>query len=570
MINVATGSPTRIVTRMPTSIVLAGLLAALLMVPASAQESPAPGPSMAGRSTVYAPNAAVATSQPLATSAALEVLQAGGNAFDAAVAAAAMLGVVEPHMTGMGGDMFMLAWSAAEGRLVGLDGSGRAGSLLDAAALVEAGQERMPSVGAVPVTVPGALSGWAAMLERFGSRPLADALAPAIRVARNGFPVSPIIAEQWQGSADVLQRDPGARDTYLVDGARAPLAGEWFRNPDLADSYQAVADGGPGVLYGGALGQRLVDGLATLGGNLTIEDLQNHEVRWVVPLRQDFRGYTVWQLPPSGQGIAALQMLGILEPFDLKAMGHNSPDYLHHLIEAKKLAYADLAKYVADPDWMEIDPEDLLDPAYLDEQRAGIRRGIATDRLDPDPAVQASETIYLSVADRDGNMVSFINSIYSYFGSGVVVPGTGMVLQNRGAGFTLEEGHPNRAAPGKRPFHTIIPGFVTRDDEPWMAFGLMGGAMQPQGHTQLLLNLIEFDMDPQEAVDAARFRHLSGSRVAVEAPVAPEVRQSLEAMGHEVVVRGGGAFGGAQLVIRLDRGWAAASDPRKDGHAAGN
>lgn len=570
MIHAALGSLARIAAHLPASLALAGLSAAVLMMPASAQESQEIRSSMAGRSTVYAPNAAVATSQPLATSAAMEVLRAGGNAFDAAVAAAAMLGVVEPHMTGMGGDMFMLAWSSEEGRLVGLDGSGRAGAGLDADALLAEGHERMPYRGAVPVTVPGALSGWSAMLERYGSISLGDALAPAIRVAREGFPVSPIIADQWQGSADALLEDPGARATFLVAGDRAPRAGEWFSNPDLADTYQAVVEGGPGTLYGGALGRRLVEGLNALGGTLTLDDLAQHEPRWVEPLKQDFRGYTVWQLPPSGQGIAALQMLGILEPFDLGAMGHNSSEYLHHLIEAKKLAYADLDRYVADPEWMEIDPQELLDPAYLDEQRARIRRGVAADRPDPDPAVQASETIYLSVADKDGNMVSFINSVYAYFGSAVVVPGTGMVLQNRGAGFTLAEGHPNRAAPGKRPFHTIIPGFVTREGEPWMAFGLMGGAMQPQGHTQLLLNLIEFGMDPQDAVDAARFRHLSGPRVAVEAPVTPEVREALEAMGHEVVVRDGGAFGGAQLVIRLDRGWAAASDPRKDGHAAGN
>lgn len=550
--------------------VLTCLSLAMPVNPAAGQDAEATEPSMAGRSTVYAPNAAVATSQPLATSAAMEILQAGGNAFDAAVAAAAVLGVVEPHMTGMGGDMFMLAWSAEEGRLVGLDGSGRAGSRLDADALLADGQERMPYRGAVPVTVPGALSGWSAMLERYGTVPLAQALDPAIRIASEGFPVSPIIAKQWAESADVLKEDPGASATYLLDGARAPMAGEWFRNPDLAATYRAVADGGPGVLYGGALGSTLVEGLEAMGGTLTLEDLANHQPHWVEPLRQDFRGYTVWQLPPSGQGIAALQMMGILEAFDLKSMGHNSAEYLHHLVEAKKLAYADLDKYVADPEWMEIDPMDLLDPEYLDGQRAKIRRGVAADRPDPDPAVQSSETIYLSVADKDGNMVSFINSVYAYFGSGVVVPGTGMMLQNRGAGFTLEAGHPNRAAPGKRPFHTIIPGFVTRAGEPWMAFGLMGGAMQPQGHAQLLLNLIEFEMDPQDAVDAARFRHLSGSRVAVEAPVSPQVRASLEAMGHEVVVRDGGAFGGAQLVIRLDRGWAAASDPRKDGHAAGN
>ncbi len=535
-----------------------------------AQGPPEPAADMAGRSTVYAPNGAVATSQPLATTAALHILQQGGNAFDAAVAAAAVLGVVEPHMTGMGGDMFMLAWSAEESRLVGLDASGRGGSRLDADRLLAEGHESMPYRGATSVTVPGALSGWNAMLERYGTLSLAQALEPGIRIAREGFPVTPIIAEQWQGSVEALAEDPGAAAAYLIDGERAPEPGEWFRNPDLARTYERVARGGPGELYGGALGRELVEALDPLGGTLTLQDLAAHSVTWVEPLRQTFHDYTIWQLPPSGQGIAALQMLALLEPYDLAAMGHNSPGYLHHLIEAKKLAYEDLRRYVADPEWMEISPNELLDPAYIDERRRLIRSGVATDREDPDPAVQASETIYLAVADRHGNMVSFINSVYGYFGSAVVVPGTGFVLQNRGAGFTLEAGHPNRAAPGKRPFHTIIPGFVTRDEEPYMAFGLMGGAMQPQGHAQLLLNLLVFGMDPQEAVDATRFRHLSGQRVAVEPPMSESVRSALEDMGHEVSVRGGGSFGGAQLVIRLPRGWAAASDPRKDGHAAGH
>ncbi len=526
--------------------------------------------TMAARSTVYAPRGVVATSQPLASAAALSVLEGGGNAVDAAVAAAAVLNVVEPHMTGMGGDVFALLWDAGAGRLVGLDASGRAGSLMTRDTLLAMGADDIPYRGPGSVTVPGALSGWSALLERFGTLSLAETLAPAIRLAEEGFPVSPIIAEQWAETADVLERDPGARATYLVDGGRPPRTGEWFANPDLAASLRTVAREGPGALYGGALGQRVVDGLSAMGGFLTMEDLRQHEVRWIEPLSADFRGYTLWELPPAGQGVAALEMLRILEPFDLESMGHNSTAYLHHLVEAKKLAFADLARYVSDPETMEIDPGSLLDDDFVAARRALIDPGVAADRVDPGEAATATETIYLSVADRHGNRVSFINSIYEYFGSGVVVPGTDFALQNRGAGFTLEEGHPNQVAPGKRPFHTLIPGFVTRDGEPWLAFGVMGGSMQPQGHVQVLLNLAVFGMDLQQAVDAPRFRHYSGRRLMLEPAIPDEVRAGLAALGHEIGDEAGVAFGGAQAVMRLERGWAAASDPRKDGTAVGH
>ena len=524
---------------------------------------------MGRRSTVYAPRAAAATSQPLATAAALEIMQQGGNAIDGAVAAAAVLNVVEPHMTGMGGDAFSIVWWAETGELFGIDASGRSGSGMTVEALRERGHERMPGSGPEAVTVPGAVSGWSALVERFGKLTLAEVLAPAIRIARDGFPVTPVIARQWGGATGKLAGDEGARATYLVDGERAPRAGEWMANPDLARTFQRIADEGPAVLYGGSLGRELVDGLEALGGFITLEDLAAHEPRWVEPLSADFRGYTVWELPPAGQGIAALEMLEILEPFDLAGMGHNSADYLHHLIEAKKLAFADLSRYVSDPETMEIDPNALLSPGYVDARRALIDPDVAADRVGPGRAVTDSETIYLSVADADGNMVSFINSVYSSFGSGVVIPGLGFALQNRGAGFTMEDGHPNQVAPRKRPFHTIIPGFVTRDGEPVMAFGVMGGSMQPQGHTQLLLNMLVFGMDPQEAVDAARFRHLSGLRVAIER-VSDEVAADLEARGHEIADWRRTDFGGAQVILRLARGWAAASEPRKDGHAAGN
>ena len=509
----------------------------------------------------------VATSQPLATGAALKVLEAGGNAVDAAVAAAAVLNVTEPYMTGIGGDMFAILWWADEGRLVGLDASGKSGSKVDVQALLAEGADRVPGSGARSVTVPGALSGWQALLERYGTMSMAEVLESAIRIADEGFPVTPIIAKDWADNVEALRRDEGAAATFLIDG-EAPDAGEWFRNPDLARTFRGIAADGIGTFYGGELGHRVVAGLDRLGGYITLQDLRNHEYRWVTPLSVDYKGYTLHELPPAGQGVAALQMLKILEGFDLKSMGHNSAHYLHTLIEAKKLADADLNRYVADPDHMEVQPDVLLDSAYLAGRAGLIDPAVAADRPDPGHFATESETIYLTVADEHGNMISFINSVFGYFGSRVVVPGTGFVLQNRGSGFTLEEGHPNRMAPNKRPFHTIIPAFVTKGGQPWMSFGVMGGAMQPQGHVQVLLNLIEFGMDPQEAIDAARFRHFSGKTVAIE-NLDPGVAKRLEALGHALRDPDGIAFGGGQAILKLVRGWAAASDPRKDGMAAG-
>ena len=552
-----------------TLLTLAAMVMTLSDLPAQEADEVS-ATTVAGRSTVYAPRGMAATSQPLASSVALEILMAGGNAIDASVAAAAVLNVVEPHMTGIGGDMFAILWSAEEGRLVGLDASGRAGSLMTPEALREKGHDDIPYRGPESITVPGALSGWAALLEEYGTLSLAEALAPAIRIAEEGFPVSPIIAGQWRGNRSVLQRYEGAAETYLIDGERGPDAGEWFRNPDLAQTFRTVAEGGQEAFYGGDLGARMVEHIQAEGGYITLDDLRAQQVSWVDPISVDFRGYTVWELPPSGQGVAALQMLKILESYDLEGMGHNSAEYLHHLIEAKKLAFADLARYVADPDHMEVSVESLLEDSYIDARRALIDPTRAMERPEPGVAVTQSETIYLTVADSEGNMISFINSIFEYFGSGVVVPGTGFAMQNRAAGFTLEDGHPNQVAPGKRPFHTIIPGFVTKDGDPWMSFGLMGGAMQPPGHTQLLLNLLVFDMDVQEAIDAPRFRHYNGFNVRVEAPITFEVRAALEAMGHDITQAGGGAFGGAQAIIRLPQGWAAGSDPRKDGMAIGH
>jgi gamma-glutamyltranspeptidase/glutathione hydrolase len=367
----------------------------------------------------------------------------------------------------------------------------------------------------------------------------------------------------------------------IPEGAarRAPRAGDWFRNPDYAQTLRAIAKGGTRALYDGSLGEKLVARVHELGGFLTMDDLRKNEPTWVTPISVDFKGYRIWELPPNNQGIATLEMLKMLEPYDLPALGQNSSAYLHLLIEAKKLAYADLARYVGDADHLTVPPSYLLSDKFIAERRSHIDPKHAAMHADPGPALTSSETIYLTVADSAGNMVSFINSLFDEFGSGVVVPGTGFALQDRGAGFTLEAGLPNTVAPGKRPFHTLIPGFVTkpsanpqpdgRGDEPWMSFGLMGGAMQAQGHVQFLLNLLVFGMDVQQSMDAARFRHTEGTHVLLEAPITDSVRTALTALGHEIIPIHGLQFGGSQAIIKLPRGYMAGSDPRKDGYAAG-
>ena len=523
---------------------------------------------------MYAPNGIAATSQPLATSAALAVLQRGGNAIDAAITAAAVLSVVEPMMTGIGGDMFAIIWSARDRQLTAINASGRAGALMTRDELVRRGRTRGVPRGAEAITVPGGLAGWQALLDKYGTITLAQALEPAIRYADSGFVVTPVIAGDWAGQLNVLRRDSGATATFLRDG-QPPKPGDWFTNPDLARTFREIAKDGPATLYGGALGQRIVDRVRQLGGFLTLDDMRKHEVTWVTPISVDFRGYRVWELPPSNQGIATLEMLRILEPYDLKGMGHNSAAYLHHLIEAKKLAYADLARYAGDPDHLTLKPKEWLSDAFIEERRKQLNPSKAMIRAEPGPERVASETIYLTVADREGNMISFINSIYELFGSGVVVPGTGFALHDRGSGFTVTPGLPNTVAPGKRPFHTLIPGFVTipasgqSPERPYMSFGLMGGAMQAQGHTQFLLNHLLFGMDVQEAIDAGRFRHMDSTRVVVEPTLPDSVVSALRALGHAVTFGRSAQFGGSQAIIRLSRGYVAGSDPRKDGHAAG-
>jgi gamma-glutamyltranspeptidase/glutathione hydrolase len=444
--------------------------------------------------------------------------------------------------------------------------------------LLRRGRTRMPTRGIETVTVPGALAGWDELLKKYGTITLAQAIAPAIRYAQEGYPVTPIIADDWKAEETVLARDSAAKATFMPSG-HAPVAGEWFRNPDYARTLREIAAGGAAVLYGGPLGQRIVAHSQKLGGFLTIDDLRANKPTWVTPISVTFKGYRVWELPPNNQGVAALEMLKILEPYDLKGMGHNSAAYLHHVIEAKKLAYADLARYVGDADHLVMPVDRMLSDPFIAERRSHLDDSRAQGRVEPGPALTSSETIYLTAADSAGNMVSFINSLFDAFGSGVVVPGTGFALHDRGAGFTMETGLPNTVAPGKRPFHTLIPAFVSRPgstptadgsaDTPWMSFGLMGGAMQAQGHAQLLLNLLVFGMDIQRAIDAARFRHLTGMDVAIESAVGDSVRAALGRMGHVVTEGRRTQMGGSQAIIRLPHGYAAGSDPRKDGMAVG-
>lgn len=533
---------------------------------------------------VYAPHGVVATSQPLASQAGLAVLQNGGNAVDAAVTAAAVLSVVEPYMTGIGGDMFAMVWLEQEQRLIGINGSGHAGALMTPDKL--AGRNRVPDEGAQSITLPGALSGWAMLLETHGTISLAQALAPAIALAENGFPISKTTAEEWGLFESKINYDLGARSTFWIDGARTPVAGEWFVNTDYANTLKLIAAEGPKVLYGGKLGEKIAARVQELGGFLTPSDFANYQAQWVEPMSVSYKEYRLWELPPNGQGIAALEMLKILEPYDLKAMQHNSATYLHHLIEAKKLAYADLEHFVGDPEFMQIKAEQLLDDAVIAKRRALIKPEQAMQQAEPEASLTTSDTTYLSAADKDGNMVSFINSNAGPFGSGVVVLGTGFALQNRGVGLSLQPDRANTVAPGRKPFHTIIPGFVTKADaqgkqQPWLSFGIVGGPQQPQAHVQMLLNMVEFGMDIQEAIDAPRFRHWQGNSVSFEQGIPQSTVDELYSRGHApqnpvlATVQGffhgnnpGLVFGGGQGVMKTSRGYVAGSDSRRDGVAA--
>jgi len=522
------------------------------------------------RSMVLARRGMICASQPLAAEAGLAVLRAGGNAFDAAVAAAAVLNVVEPMSTGIGGDMYALAWSAKEGRLVGLNGSGRSAAAATVARYRELGLDAIPTHGPHAITVPGAFHGWATLIENHGSLPLGAILADAIRHADEGFAVSEVIAENWQGGLVHREVAEFAR-TYLVrdgDDWRAPRLGEIVRQPDLARTFRALAAGGIDTFYRGEIAQRIAAFLESEGSLIRAVDLAKHSSTFVAPVSTDYRGYVLHELPPNGQGIVALEMLNILEGYDLRALGHNSTGYVHLLAEAKKLAFADRDTFITDLDYRKLPVETLISKPYAERMRARIDRGRA-GRFEKSTLEIGDDTVYLATADRDGNMVSFINSLFYGFGSGLVVPGTGICLQNRGALFRLDDAHRNRIEPSKRPLHTIIPAFVTRDGKPWLCYGVMGGDMQPQGHVQVLVNLVDFGMNPQEAGEAARVREADGA-VFVENGVAAATIDGLRALGHRVE-RAANAFGGYQgILVDRERGvYLGGSDNRKDGCALG-
>jgi gamma-glutamyltranspeptidase/glutathione hydrolase len=556
------------------------MIFATALIPQLPGDRPAPNPR-ATRSVVMARNGAIATSQPLATAAGLRVLQSGGNAIDAAVTAAAVLSVVEPTMNGIGGDLFSIVYDAKSQSVHGLNASGRAPAAATLAEFQKRGIQKIPLRGPLSVSVPGVVDGWNELLTKYGTITLAQALEPAIRYAREGYGVSEIVSWQWREVEDVLRKDANAAAVLLPSG-KPPAAGDIFKNPALAGSLEQIARGGRDAFYRGPIGKAIADDLQKKGGLITAQDLAANHADWVEPLSTTYRGYKVLELPPNTQGIVSLEMLNILEGYDVKSLGHNTAAYLHLLVEAKRIAFADRDAWIGDPSTT---PSAAIERMLSKDYAAVRRREISPDHaakqyaplaLDghstPGPGDHPramGDTVYLTAADGQGNAISLIQSLYEAFGSGIVAGDTGIVLQNRGSLFSLEPGHPNQLAPGKRPFHTLIPAMVMKDGRPWFTFGVMGGDMQAQGHVQVLLNLIDFGMNVQEAGEAARFRH-SGEGLALESNISSDARFGLNARGHKLINQIG-AFGGFQgiLIDPTTRMLMAGSDPRKDGMAAG-
>ncbi|KPF85536.1 gamma-glutamyltransferase [alpha proteobacterium AAP38] len=547
------------------------------------------GANFAGRSEIIAKNGAAATSQPLATQVAISILQQGGSAVDAAIAANATLGLVEPTGSGMGGDLFALIWDPKAQKVVGLNASGRApkGQTLDDLVKRLGPGKMIPSHGSLSVTVPGAVAGWVELHKKYGKLPLDKVLAPAIAYANDGFPLSPFIAKGWAANfrrfeqmGSVIEELDNAKKTFLIDG-KAPVAGQIFHNPDLAKSLSLVAKGGHDAYYKGPIAKTIDTYMKRIGGPLRYEDFADFKAQWVEPISTNYRGYDVWQIPPNGQGLATLQMLNILEGYDLKAMGHNSADFIHVSVEAKKLAFADRSRWYADQEFVKLPISTLISKDYAAKRRAQIdmkKAGAPETGIMP----ESHDTIFLSTADKDGLMVALIQSNYRGMGSGLVPDGLGFMLQDRGEQFALDPKHPNVYAPGKRPFHTIIPGFVTKDNQPFAAYGVMGGGMQPQGHTQVLVNMIDFGMNVQEAGDAARWQHEGSPEptgeagegvgiVYVEQGVSPAVIEELRKRGHKVEVKPGLHYGSYEAIVRdhVNGVYRAGTEMRVDGHAAG-
>ncbi|TMO86713.1 gamma-glutamyltransferase [Pseudoalteromonas spongiae] len=535
------------------------------------------GEMFASRSEVFAENGMAATSQPLATQVALDILKKGGSAVDAAIAANAVLGLVEPTGCGIGGDLYAIVWQQKEQKLHGLNASGRSPATLTLDTLRAQG-DKIPSYGPLPVSVPGAVDGWFELHNKFGKLPMADLLAPAIHYAEKGFPVSELIAYYLDKSVSVRGKYPGFKEVFMPNG-RMPKKGEIFKNPALAQTYREIAKGSRDAFYKGKIAKEIDRYMKANGGYLSYDDLASHKSNWVEPVSTNYRGYDLWELPPNGQGIAALQILNILEDYDIASMGFDSPEYVHTFVEAKKLAFADRAKYYADSSFNDIPVKQLISKEYAAKRRKLIDVNKASKQVDAGPV--EGDTIYLTTADKDGNMVSLIQSNYRGMGSGMTPEKLGFVLQNRGELFTLEDDHFNVYAPKKRPFHTIIPAFVTKDGEPYISFGVMGGATQPQMHAQILINMIDFGMNLQEAGDAPRILHTGSSQptgevmtnggyVSLEAGFSEKTKRELVKKGH-TLQHAVGPYGGYQAIMKqLSNGvYVGASETRKDGMAAG-
>ncbi len=557
---------------------ICGLLLLAITTPVFAADR-ATGLAFATRSEVIAQHGMAATSHPLATQAALDVLKAGGSAVDAAIAANACLGLMEPTGNGVGGDLFAIVWDPKSKKLHGLNASGRSPQSLTLEVLQKQGKT-IPPRGPLPVSVPGAVDGWFELHGKFGRLPMKQVLAPAIGYARNGHPVAEVIGDAWARSVPVLAKWPGFTEQFTVNG-RAPARGEIWKSPNLARTLEKIAEGGRDAFYKGDIARTIADYMKAQGGYLSYEDLAAHRSEWVAPVSTNYRGYDVWELPPNSQGIAALQMLNLLEGYDLRAMGFGSADYVHTFVEAKKIAFEDRAKFYADPAFAKAPVKQLVSKGYAKARRKLLDPKRAAKRYDAgNAALREGDTIYMTTADKDGMMVSLIQSNYRGMGSGMTPPGLGFILQDRGELFSLIAGQANTYAPGKRPFQTIIPAFITRDGAPWLSFGVMGGDMQPQGHAQIVINLIDFGMNLQEAGDAPRIYHTGsseptgeimedGGQLYLESGYPQETVRELVKRGHTVGSTLVGNYGGYQAIKRENGVYVGASESRKDGHAAG-
>lgn len=537
------------------------------------------GKTFASRSEVIAQHGIAATSHPLATQVALDILKKGGTAIDAAIAANACLGLMEPTGCGIGGDLYAIVWDSKTSKLHGLNASGRSPKSLTANVFAQKGLTSIPPYGPLPVSVPGAVDGWDQLHKKFGRLPLSALLEPAIKYAEQGFPVTELIAFYLAAGARNLSKYEGFSEVYMP-GGKPPAKGEIFRNPALASTYRQIATGGRDAFYKGDIARTIADYMKKQGGYLSYEDLATHTSTWVEPVSVNYRGYDIWELPPNGQGIAALQMLNILEQYDIASMGFGSAEYIHVFTEAKKLAFEDRAMYYADMDFALVPVKQLISKEYAIERSKLINPSRAAKAYDPG-ILKTPETIYLTVADGEGNIISLIQSNYRGMGSGMTPPGLGFVLQDRGEMFSLNPNHANSYQPGKRPFHTIIPCFITREGKPWVSFGVMGGAMQPQGHAQIVVNLIDFGMGLQEAGDAPRIQHegsseptgekmVNGGDLYLESGIDYEQIRKLVLKGHRVGYNVGG-YGGYQAIMWDDKNkvYLGASESRKDGQASG-